>query len=59
MRKFIQTGKKVNWKNLEELIEKINHLGYSPEFELTVTPTIPDSTDTNNWSYISYWREDI
>lgn len=25
MRKFIQTGKKVSWKNLEELIEKINH----------------------------------
>jgi hypothetical protein len=55
MRKYRQTTTKISCSNEQELTEKVNRLGAVGDMPMTISPTIPEQTDTKQWYAVNYW----
>ena len=55
MKTYRQTSKKISYSSDKEFQQEINALSASGDMAMTIKPTIPEATDTKQWSLVNYW----
>lgn len=55
MKKYKQISTTISCKNDEELVERVNKLNSVGDMPMTINPTIPNITNTDQWYVVNYW----